>query len=91
MVELLSLLDANGFTNYIVSGRGLLAAGSANGDIPMLHFSQYEDKPFLRLLVLHDDAEREFDYTTGADHALEQAAKDKWTVVSVSNDWTTVF
>ena len=71
--------------------RPLLAAGNANGDIPMLHFSQHEDKPFLRLLVLHDDGEREFDYTTGADHALEQAAKDDWTVVSVSSDWATVF
>ena len=32
------------------------------------------DKPSLRLLVLHDDAEREFDYTSGAEQALERAA-----------------
>jgi phosphoserine phosphatase len=40
--------------------RPLLGAGNSNGDIPMLHFSQHPDKPFLRLLVLHDDGEREF-------------------------------
>ena len=31
-------------------------------------------RPALRLLVLHDDAEREFDYTAGAEQALERAA-----------------
>ena len=48
-------------------------------------------KPTLRLLILHDDDEREFDYTSGAEQALEQAGKDGWTVVSVKNDWATVF
>ncbi len=33
----------------------------------------------LRLLVLHDDAEREFDYTAGAERALEHAAQYGWT------------
>ena len=45
----------------------------------------------LRLLVLHDDDEREFAYTTGAEQALDQAASDGWTVVSVKHDWATVF
>jgi phosphoserine phosphatase len=71
--------------------RPLLAAGNSNGDVPMLHFSQHADKPFLRLLVLHDDAAREFDYTTGAEHALEQAASQGWAVVSIKDDWTRVF
>jgi hypothetical protein len=57
----------------------------------MLDFTLHEDRPFLRLLVLHDDAEREFDYTEGAEQGLEQADKDGWSVVSVSNDWATVF
>ena len=71
--------------------RPLLAAGNANGDVPMLHFTQHADKPSLRLLVLHDDDEREFAYTTGAERALEQAAREAWTVVSMRNDWSTVF
>jgi hypothetical protein len=155
MVELLDLLAANGFANYIVSGGGrdfmrpisqevygiprervigsatalaytsddrggtithtpspdylddgaekpiriwsrtgrrpLLAAGNSNGDIPMLDFTQHGDKPFLRLLVLHDDAEREFDYTTGADQALARADSEGWTVAGVKADWATVF
>jgi phosphoglycolate phosphatase-like HAD superfamily hydrolase len=71
--------------------RPLLAAGNANGDVPMLDFTQHGDKPFLRLLVLHDDPEREFDYVAGAEQALERAAAAGWTVVSIKNDWLTVF
>jgi len=71
--------------------RPLLAGGNSNGDVPMLDFTQHADKPFLRLLVRHDDAEREFAYTAGAEQALERAAAERWTVVSVKDDWTTVF
>jgi hypothetical protein len=35
--------------------RPLLAAGNSNGDVPMLDFTRHDDKPSLRLLVLHDD------------------------------------
>jgi phosphoserine phosphatase len=71
--------------------RPLIAAGNSNGDVPMLQFTKHDDKPSLRVLVLHDDGEREFDYTTGAEQALEQASKHNWTVVSIKNDWATVF
>jgi phosphoserine phosphatase len=71
--------------------RPLLAAGNSNGDIQMLDYTQHPDKPSLRLLVLHDDAEREFDYTAGAEKSLELASTSGWTVVSVKNDWSTVF
>jgi phosphoserine phosphatase len=71
--------------------RPLLAGGNSNGDVPMLEFAHREDKPTLQLLVLHDDADREFDYTAGAEQALEQARKDGWTVASIKDDWTTVF
>jgi phosphoglycolate phosphatase-like HAD superfamily hydrolase len=69
-----------------IGRRPILAAGNSNGDIEMLEFTRG-----LRLLVLHDDADREFDYTAGAEKALEQAAKDDWTVVSMRDDWATVF
>ena len=71
--------------------RPILAAGNSNGDIEMLEFTQHRDKPSLRLLVLHDDGEREFDYVTGAEHALDRAAREGWAVVSIKNDWATVF
>ena len=57
----------------------------------MLRFTQHHDKPSLRLLVLHDDSEREFSYTAGAEQALDQARDDGWTIVSIKDDWITVF
>ena len=71
--------------------RPLLAAGNSNGDVPMLEFAQHPDRPSLRLLIRHDDGEREFGYTDGAEEALKRAEADGWTVVSVRNDWATVF
>ena len=71
--------------------RPIVAGGNANGDIPMLQFAHRDGQPTLRLLVLHDDDEREFAYTSGAEEALEQAAANGWTVVSVRSDWATVF
>jgi phosphoserine phosphatase len=53
-----------------VGRRPLLAGGNSNGDIQMLDFAQHADKPSLRLLVQHDDAEREFAYLTGAETGL---------------------
>jgi hypothetical protein len=41
--------------------------------------------------MLHDDAEREFDYVAGAENALDTAEKSGWTVVSMKNDWNAVF
>jgi phosphoserine phosphatase len=73
-----------------IGRRPLIAVGNANGDIPFLRFAGGE-APALRMLVLHDDAEREFDYTAGAEQALEAAAAGGWTVISVKDDWGTVF
>ncbi len=151
MVELLRYLEANGFTNYIVSGGGrdfmrsitgplygippervvgssvglvyqdgdvyttaepeflddgpikpvrlwsrigrrpIFAAGNSNGDIEMLEFSDASSRPSLQLLILHDDADREFDYIAGAEKSLELATAKGWTVASIKNDWSTVF
>ena len=74
-----------------VGRRPLIAGGNSNGDIPMLHYTGGPSRTGLRLLVLHDDSEREFDYTAGAETSLERAASDGWTVVSIKNDWSTVF
>jgi hypothetical protein len=71
--------------------RPMLAAGNSNGDIQMLEFTHHLDKPLLRLLVLHDDDQREFDYTGGAEQALETAGTNGWTVISMKNDWATIF
>jgi hypothetical protein len=70
--------------------RPILAAGNSNGDIEMLQYAQ-SGKPSLCLLLLHDDADREFDYVAGAEKALDEATANGWTVVSIRNCWTTVF
>ncbi|HEY6568929.1 MAG TPA: hypothetical protein VIZ22_01490, partial [Candidatus Limnocylindrales bacterium] len=74
-----------------IGRRPLVAVGNSNGDMQMLRFARSGSRTGLRLLLLHDDAEREFDYTAGAEHALERAGDKGWTVISVKDDWTTVF
>jgi phosphoserine phosphatase len=74
-----------------IGRRPVIAGGNSNGDIPMLAFAGTAARPGLRLLVLHDDADREFDYVKGAESALERANAEGWTVISVKDDWSTVF
>ena len=71
--------------------RPIFAAGNSNGDIQMLEHTAAGPGPSMCMLVLHDDADREFDYVAGAERLLDQAAKDGWNVVSIKNDWATVF
>ena len=53
--------------------------------------AEQSGRPSLRLLVLHDDPDREFDYLVGAEQALQLASTRAWTVISIKDDWTTVF
>ena len=71
--------------------RPLVAGGNSNGDIPMMRFARTGERAALRLLVLHDDAGREFAYTAGAEDALDRARARGWTVISMKDDWETVF
>ena len=43
------------------------------------------------VIVNHDDAEREFAYTSAAEASFAKAKELSWTVVSMKNDWKTVF
>lgn len=74
-----------------IGRRPILAFGNSNGDIQMLQFAGGPGKPALRLLLLHDDKEREFDYTAGAEKSLELARTKEWTVVSMKDEWKSVF
>ncbi|MGE5211409.1 MAG: HAD family hydrolase [Acidobacteriota bacterium] len=74
-----------------VGRRSLVAGGNSNGDIPMLDHARSQGSPTLRLLVNHDDAEREFAYSSGAEKALQKAATSGWTVVSMKNDFATMW
>ena len=74
-----------------IGRRPLLAVGNSNGDIPILRFAGGRTRPRCGCSCCHDDAEREFDYTAGAEQALEAADAGGWTVVSIKDDWATVF
>jgi phosphoglycolate phosphatase-like HAD superfamily hydrolase len=74
-----------------IGRRPIVAAGNSNGDIPMLRFTHPGPVPSLRLLINHDDPDREFNYTAGAEDALQRARDDAWTVVSIQRDWRLVF
>jgi len=73
-----------------IGRRPLIAGGNSNGDIPMLQFAGHPDRPCLGLLVNHDDAAREFAYG-GAEKAIAEAGTRGWTVVSMKDDFATVF
>ncbi len=74
-----------------IGRRPIFAAGNSNGDIEMLQFAGASTAPSFGLMIRHDDADREFDYVAGAEKALELAKSQAWTVVSIKDDWTTVF
>lgn len=74
-----------------IGRRPIFTAGNSNGDIEMLEYAEAGPGPSLSMLVRHDDADREFDYTAGAEKALQLAADRGWTVTSMRDDWTTVF
>ena len=63
----------------------LLAGGNADGDVQMLESARFA------LLLHHDDSEREFAYTDGAEEALAAARARGWTVVTMKDDFATVF
>jgi phosphoserine phosphatase len=77
--------------------RPILAAGNSGGDREMLEWAQAASSPSLALLIDHDDAEREFRYTSTAQTFVETepitdvGARLGWTVVSVARDWDVVF
>ena len=74
-----------------IGRRPILAGGNSNGDIAMLQYAGGRSRPGLRLLLLHDDEEREFDHTAGAEKSLAEASSQGLTVVSMKHDWATVF
>jgi hypothetical protein len=63
----------------------LFAGGNADVDIEMLTVASFS------ILISHDDDEREYAYTTGAERSLAVAKERGWTTISMRDDWTTVF
>jgi phosphoserine phosphatase len=63
----------------------VLAGGNADVDIEMLTAASFA------ILVNHDDGAREYAYTTAAEKSLATARELGWTVVSMKDDWETIF
>jgi phosphoserine phosphatase len=61
------------------------AGGNADVDIEMLSAAPFS------VIVNHDDEEREFAYTSAAEAAFAKAKELGWTIVSIKDDWRTVF
>ena len=81
----------------LLGRRPIVAAGNSGGDREMLEWAGTGDGPSLALLVDHDDGVREFAYEGHAETFTEPepitdvGLRLGWTVVSMANDWDTVF
>jgi len=78
-------------------GRWPIAAfGNSDGDLQMLQYTGGGSGPRFCLYVHHDDAAREYaydrtDHLAKLDQGLDEAAAKGWTVVSMKDDWKTIF
>jgi hypothetical protein len=88
--------------HLLIGRRPFAAFGNSTGDRQMLEYTEAGDGARLMVLVLHDDARREYAYGPAADlpdtkvgtftQALfDEARKKGWTVISMKNDWKRVF
>jgi phosphoserine phosphatase len=85
-----------------IGRRPRAAFGNSTGDRQMLEYTGAGDGARLMMLVLHDDAQREYEYGparglpdtkvgTFTQELYAQAMKDCWTVISMKNDWKRLF
>ena len=88
--------------HLMIGQRPYAAFGNSTGDQQMLEYAGAGEGARLSMLVLHDDATREYAYgpATGLPDtkigALTQALYDEakqqgWTVISMKNDWKKIF
>lgn len=88
--------------NLFIGKRPSAAFGNTAGDAQMLEWTQAGDGARLMMLVLHDDAQREYAYGPAAnlpdthvgtfsDALLTEARKNGWIVISMKNNWKRIF
>ena len=83
--------------NSHIGRRPIAAFGNSDGDQQMLEWTQGDGGARLLMLVHHDDAKREYTYGpdskigTFSDALMAEAKKSGWTVVSMKDDWKTIF
>src|SRR5688572_13789913 len=82
--------------NQHIGRRPIAAFGNSDGDLQMLQWTAAGSGPRFCLYVHHTDAEREWAYDRKShigklDKGLDEAAAKGWTVVSMKDDWKTIF
>jgi phosphoserine phosphatase len=88
--------------HLMIGRRPYAAFGNSDGDRQMLEYAKAGDGTRLAMIVLHDDAKREYAY--GPAHGLpatrvgaftqalyDQAKKSGWTVISMKDYWNRIF
>jgi hypothetical protein len=79
-----------------IGRRPIAAFGNSDGDLQMLQWAMAGPGPRFALFVHHDDAAREFAYDRTDtlqrfDKGWDEAVARGWTVVSMKDDWKTVY
>ncbi len=88
--------------HLMIGRRPFAAFGNSVGDREMLEYTRAGQGARLAMLVLHDDAAREYAYGPAAglpDNKIgtftpalyDEARKQGWTVISMKNDWKRIF
>jgi phosphoglycolate phosphatase-like HAD superfamily hydrolase len=88
--------------HLMIGRRPIAAFGNSTGDQQMLEYTTAGDGARLGMLVLHDDAAREFAYGpaqglpeakvgTFTQGLYDEAKKKGWSVISIKDDWKTLF
>jgi len=88
--------------HLMIGRRPHAAFGNSTGDRQMLEYTGAGDGARLMMLVLHDDAQREYAYGpaqglpdtkvgTFTPALYDEAKKNGWTVISMKNDWKHIF
>jgi phosphoglycolate phosphatase-like HAD superfamily hydrolase len=86
----------------MIGRRPVAAFGNTAGDQQMLEYTRAGSGARLAMLVLHDDAAREYAYGPAqglpdtkvgsfSQTLYDQAGKQGWTVISMKNDWKRIF
>ncbi len=88
--------------NKFIGRRPIAAFGNSSGDQQMLEWTGAGGGVRLMMLVLHDDAEREYAYGPAnglpaspfgsfSQETMDAAKNNGWVVISMKNDWNQVF
>jgi phosphoglycolate phosphatase-like HAD superfamily hydrolase len=88
--------------HLMIGRRPYAAFGNSTGDQQMLEYAKAGDGARLAMIVLHDDAEREYAYGPAqglpdtkvgmfTQTLYDEAKKNGWTVISMKNDWKVIF